>query len=60
MRNENQRCRSSLMNLDHQVKDVTAIVGIEVSSRFIGQKNGRIVCKSARDGHSLLFAAGEL
>ena len=50
------RCAASVQFFQ-QVHDSFAIAGIEISSRFVRQKNRRFASQGARDSDALLLAA---
>src|SRR5206468_801168 len=43
-----------------QLHDAAAGVAIEITRRLVGEENARCVGEGARDGYTLLLAAGEL
>jgi len=51
--------RSLLVDLFEEADDFKGELGIEISRRFIGQDNRRVVDDGASDGHSLLLAVRE-
>ena len=51
---------AAAMQFAKQIHDLLAILRIEVSSRLIGEQNGRIAGQSAGHRDALLLTAGEL
>jgi len=58
MRNENDGV-AALIQIFEQRHDFFAGFGIEISSRFVGQDNRRLVHERARDRHALALTARE-
>jgi hypothetical protein len=57
VRDHDDRLAVLVNELPQQGNDPASLGAIEISGRFVGQKNGRIDGQGAGDGHSLLFAA---
>jgi hypothetical protein len=49
-----------LAEFAEEAKDCVAGVGVEITGRFIGENQARIIDKSAGDSRALLLATGEL
>ena len=57
---DDQRRPLVAVQLDEQVHDVVAGVGVEGAGRLIRQHDGRRPDQGAGDGHALLLSAGQL
>ena len=52
--------RAFVMQLPQQVHDRFAVLGVEVTGRFVGQQDGGFAAQRAGNRDALLLAAGEL
>ena len=50
----------SLVQTLHQSEDALRASLIQISGRFVGQKQGRMIYQSPRNRYTLLFATGKL
>ena len=59
MGHQNQRHAAFLLDFEHQIGDVPAGFGIQISSWLIGNQQGWTGCQSTSNGDTLLLAAGQ-
>src|SRR5581483_2491602 len=60
MRGKQQRFFTLLHDILQQLKGALRVAGVEVPSRLIRKDHPWIVGQRSRDGHTLLFASGEV
>ena len=59
MGNDEQRFPARPRQLEQQVDNRVAGLGIEIAGRLVGKNNVGIVGQGASNGHALLFAPGK-
>ena len=60
MRGEKQSVPALLHNVLQQFECAIGVGGVQITGRFVGQNDARIVCERARDRDTLLFASGKM